>query len=634
MRAICESCEARQPSDWKPGDLCTTCGAVARRERRCHWCVKYTPDGRFCRSCGGETVTDELYAPARMLKAAGVDQFSIASKLADLDNDHVEHLTRMYQKQATVVTRHVDDLRFVEQHLINNGWSDELDDELTAQLPMDEASLSALSTPVPKGPVDNTADRMRALILSTPFRSISLLAAVAVVRNGWVTDADQADLAEQALGSDDFRLNDDAALAFGHWRTLHMPMRMVTDSKLIDALITCTRKNDAAIALRLLGQDDEVDVSLLASTDPDQAFAAALALGAIEPLSAALHDPLRRYAAARSLARNNHESLLKTALREIDDEDQLESLVGLLYSKKRAMPELRESLWQLATKNKRLRRYALGIIAHEKRGEDANRMIDLDPTDTSMVQSVLQNMDLNEVELTEVCRKLVRNRRFRTSQYGVSDLAKNGSLADDFIPTVFSMAEDDEQRIELLRFVREQLSARSNPELMKFAIGVVLGEYDFEVRSQAWNSLPHESHRNSDQPLLITEESINRLFGTVPDFLDRFASLLGDPRLSDFVLLFDPIESILSYSPTDQLVSVTAHKDAFERFFEFLTSFLRTESRQGLRVASVRFLEHVAQADPAWIDRIIALFGQFGGSDLEFECETAAARLVDKWWLR
>jgi hypothetical protein len=261
-------------------------------------------------------------------------------------------------------------------------------------------------------------------------------------------------------------------------------------------------------------------------------------------------------------------------------------------------------------------------------------MINLDPTDTSMVQSVLQKMGLNETELTEVSRQLVRNKRFRTSQYGVSDLAQNGTLRDDFIPSVWSLADDDEQRIELLRFVREQLSARGNEGLIKFVIHIVLGDYDFEVRSQAWNSLPRESHRNSDQPLLINEESISRLFGTVPEFLDRFAALLGDRRLGDYVLLFDPVEQILHYSPTEQLGSITAHEDAFERFFAFLATFLRTDARQGLRVSSVRFLEHVGQADPAWIDRVIALFKQFEGTDLEFECQTAANRLEDQWWLR
>jgi hypothetical protein len=579
-------------------------------------------------------VTDELYAPARMLKAAGVDQFSIAGKLTGLDSDHVEHLTRMYQKQAVVVGRHVDDLRFVERHLIGRGWSDALDDDLTAQLPMDEESLKPLDTSLPKMLIDDPADRMRALILSTPFRLTSILAAVAVIRNGWLTHGDQADLAEQALGSDDLQLNDEAALAFGHWRTLHLPMRMVNDFQLIDALTKCTRRADAAIALRLLGQDDEVDSALLASSDPDQAFAAALALGAIDPLRAALQDPQRRYAAACSLARNNHEVLLTNTLTEIDNEDQLESLIGLLYSKKRAMPELRDTLWQLASEKKQLRSYALGIIVHEQRGEDASRMINLDPTDTSMVQSVLQKMGLNETELTEVSRQLVLNKRFRISQYGVADLAQNGKLSDDFIPSVWSLADDDEQRIELLRFVREQLSARGNEGLMKFVIHIVLGGYDFEVRSQAWNSLPRESHRNSDQPLMINEESINRLFGTVPDFLDRFAALLGDPRLGDYVLLFDPVEQILNYSPTEQLGSVTVHEDAFERFFAFLAAFLRTDARQGLRVSSVRFLEHVGQADPAWIDRVIALFKQFEGTDLEFECQTAANRLEDQWWLR
>jgi hypothetical protein len=89
----------------------------------------------------------------------------------------------------------------------------------------------------------------------------------------------------------------------------------------------------------------------------------------------------------------------------------------------------------------------------------------------------------------------------------------------------------------------------------------------------------------------------------------------------------------LHYSPTEGLPSVTAHVESFERFFAFLSTFLRTDARQGLRSSSVRLLEHVAQSDPNWFDRVVDLLGQFHGTDLEFECETTASRLQTKWWL-
>jgi hypothetical protein len=158
--------------------------------------------------------------------------------------------------------------------------------------------------------------------------------------------------------------------------------------------------------------------------------------------------------------------------------------------------------------------------------------------------------------------------------------------------------------------------------------------YDFEVRSQAWNAMKRGSlRRGSGEHIVLEESSILESFTSVPDFLARFAALLGDARLSNYVLLFDPMEEILAYSPTEGLPSVTAHNEAFERFFTFLATFLRTDAREGLRTSSVRLLEHVAQSDPTWFDRVIALFGQFHGTDLEFECETTASRLQTKWWL-
>jgi hypothetical protein len=593
--------------------------------------VKYTPEGRFCRSCGGETVADELYAPARMLKAAGVDQFSIATKLAALDADHVAHLTRMYQKQATVAGRHVDDLRFVEQHLLGSGWSDDLDDELTAQLPMPDDQFAELS--VPQLPAGEDADRMRALSEQAIFGITRMLAAIAVIRNGWLTHSDQADIAAQGLGHTDTRINDDAALAFGHWRTLHLPMRMVTNHKLVDALDKCTRRDDAAISLRLLGESDEVDRRLLASTDPDQAFAAALALHDVASLSAAIEVPERCYAAALALATCGETAQLERALRALTDADQIDNVLSRLRHPPRAVRDLHPVLWELANQHRGMRSTIAQIIAAANQPEDAAALIALDPTDASVVQTVLQKMELGETDRTEIARTLVEHNRFRTGQYGVRELATNGLLADSFIPSVWSKAIDDEQRIELLRFVREQLEARNDQQLTAFVLNIVFcdssSNHDFEVRSQAWNAMA----RGSEKHLLIEEGSILRSFSSVPDFLARFEALLGDERLSDYVLLFDPIEELLHYSPTEGLPSVTAHTEAFARFFAFLAGFLRTDARQGLRTSSVRFLEHVAQSDPNWFDRVIELFGEFSDTDLAFECETTIPRLQSKWWL-
>ena len=95
-RAVCESCQAFQPPDWQPGDLCVACGLTVRREKRCHWCTRLTPDGKFCRHCGSGLLNDADYGAARMLRAAGVDQFALPERLKSMDPAQRDHFSRLY----------------------------------------------------------------------------------------------------------------------------------------------------------------------------------------------------------------------------------------------------------------------------------------------------------------------------------------------------------------------------------------------------------------------------------------------------------------------------------------------------------------------------------------------------------
>ena len=117
MRAVCERCEHAQPIDWKPGDLCVHCGEGVRHEVRCGWCAKWTPFATYCRNCGAEVVEESLYGAARMLKDAGVDRFTIPKQLATLDPEQIANFTRIYQRHALVVARHVEQLTFVQRLL-------------------------------------------------------------------------------------------------------------------------------------------------------------------------------------------------------------------------------------------------------------------------------------------------------------------------------------------------------------------------------------------------------------------------------------------------------------------------------------------------------------------------------------
>jgi hypothetical protein len=586
-----------------------------------------------------------------MLKAAGVDQFSISARLAALDADHVAHLTRMYQKQASVVARHVDDLVFVESLLVGSGWSRELDDVLTAQLPMVDEQFKAFEangrSTSGRLQIDVPAEQARLLIVQTPMAITSLLAAVAVVRHGWINDSDQSELAATGFRHDDQRVVDDAALAFAHWRTLHLPMGLVSTNQLIDALYACTHTEDAAIGLRLLGEDVELSRNALASSDPDRAFAAALALGAVEPLTAALSNDDRRYAAALALAKQGHTSglggvfdvLLETLAGDTEFSeragDQLASIFNALSRNKQPFPELRDALWKLAkndTKSaRRARAQAIHLLVLNKRPDDALSLISLGADDTNVIQEVLQRMELGPADLELVARCLVDRNKFSHRQYGVTDLATNGSVRDNFVPSVWSRCVDDEQRIDLLRFTEEQLNARGDETLHQFVMSIVWADGTVTLRAQAWWVLLRwygRSRHASKGPLVFDESVITSFFPSVADFFGRFIALMKQPDLESELSLLEVLSNLLRYSPVEGLPSVLAEKKEFERFVSELTTMMADETvRMDLRSSAVRFLENVTRADESWTPRVLEVLDRLTVGDLEFECSATAARI-------
>jgi hypothetical protein len=76
----CLHCNARQPKDYKTGDLCPSCGKQAEPVQSCYWCAQSGP-GKFCRGCGAEFVPLAEYELAVLLKREGVAKEEIARKL-------------------------------------------------------------------------------------------------------------------------------------------------------------------------------------------------------------------------------------------------------------------------------------------------------------------------------------------------------------------------------------------------------------------------------------------------------------------------------------------------------------------------------------------------------------------------
>ena len=76
----CVHCSAKQPKDYKSGDLCGTCGRQAEPILSCFWCASSGP-GAFCRKCGTRFVPTAEMDLAVILKQDGLPKDEIPKRL-------------------------------------------------------------------------------------------------------------------------------------------------------------------------------------------------------------------------------------------------------------------------------------------------------------------------------------------------------------------------------------------------------------------------------------------------------------------------------------------------------------------------------------------------------------------------
>ncbi len=79
----CVYCSARQPKDYKTGDLCISCGKQAEPVLTCFWCSSSGP-GKFCRSCGAEFVPTAELDLGILLRHEGLPKDEIPKRLKSL----------------------------------------------------------------------------------------------------------------------------------------------------------------------------------------------------------------------------------------------------------------------------------------------------------------------------------------------------------------------------------------------------------------------------------------------------------------------------------------------------------------------------------------------------------------------
>ena len=80
----CSHCSAKQPKDYKSGDLCTACGRQAEPILSCFWCGASGP-GSFCRACGARFVPMAELELALLLRQEGLPKDEIPRRLQAME---------------------------------------------------------------------------------------------------------------------------------------------------------------------------------------------------------------------------------------------------------------------------------------------------------------------------------------------------------------------------------------------------------------------------------------------------------------------------------------------------------------------------------------------------------------------
>ena len=94
----CIHCGAKQPKDYKSGDLCTACGRQAEPILSCYWCSASGP-GKFCRSCGAEFIPTAELDLGVLLRREGLSKDEIPRRLKTMDAGEKDALWGRVRKQ-------------------------------------------------------------------------------------------------------------------------------------------------------------------------------------------------------------------------------------------------------------------------------------------------------------------------------------------------------------------------------------------------------------------------------------------------------------------------------------------------------------------------------------------------------
>lgn len=556
--------------------MCVACGASVRREVRCAWCAEWIPAVKFCRTCGCEVLSPQQYGPARMLKSAGVDRFSLAQRLRELDPEQAANLARIYNAQLAVLARRVEELRLCESCLLQKGFSKRLEEELVPQLPMEKETLAALAAG-PAGPFAARPEALPEIAQHSPLAITRTLASIALLRMGYFEGAFA--VACRALESDNFELALEAALAFPHWRVrlcprglwrvIH-PYSWAASTTGIErpqlakvagaapqgsplrpwaaAALTLAWHGEYGVApepesARSAGQTEPPEWlrtelrAGLSSRDPDLRFTCAMALGENEIVARALHseDAQQRLVARTFLAKHNSPAVARYL---VEGPDQVRK-------------EILEDLWRPLPGG--LVEPVLAALEQggpEVRGTGVRLLL---PSLTEAIVDRLVRLAQRESD-PQVFRILLGCERLPASQKVVRTIVKAG-LFEQLYGALYDAPEHldftDEALLKLaakgdpavlegfITIADRQLDRRPGNEppggpgqgggVARFLAWVAFGSGLAEIRCRAYQALDRYDQRCWDW---LSPAGIRQLFEDAPGFLKAAVPVLEDAQLA------------------------------------------------------------------------------------------------------
>jgi hypothetical protein len=638
-RAICEACSSPQPVDWKSGDLCTQCGQPARREVRCFWCAKWTPSGKYCRRCGAAVLDEPLYGAARMLREAGTDRFTIPKLIVELDPEQVDNFSRMYQRHEAALHLHVEHVRFLERFLVRKGFGDALEEELTPQLPWPDETFEKLSQSanqigsLVQGPRtrDQNLKTSRKLEEHSPFLTTRSLALLVRLRlDDWTAQREAGNL----LFASDTALRNEAVLALTGWRVVYGTGIEEHYRELKLALRDSPFRLHAALRLGMLGEPDEAMIrDALLSSDREVRLMAALSGSDRDSLAALLssEDSLERFAAGRRLVELDYADGLGDLLLSASADEQTK-LLKAIARRAKPVPEMREACYRILsdTGDAQLRRAAVSVLCLGCPPGEVERMAGTAGGDATLVQIILQRAELPPEGLNRLGAWLLDHADFRTEQYGMNDIAKQGRMPPDFVPRHWDGAGDPLRR-ELCRFAEMQLDNYADEALLRFLVSLAFQSgSSVAVRTDVWRSLYRLQRRvdlSAKSPVVIRMDSVERFFGNLENFLDTFTAFLQDPLLPALVqenAPGDALKHLLRYPESDVTEYLPSHVRRVTDLANVISQIARNRADFDflLRIECVRFL--------GWLGRISRFEADMReriatcrGIDVDHACNTA-----------